>query len=287
MSWQTVARKEYAEHVRNAWIVTVAAVFLVLTVGMSAFASLGEVFGGGDVRLAGVLPTIIAMEATTGFLLPIIAIMLAFGALAGERESGSLGLLVAQPLTRGEILAGKAVGLWGVLATAVVLGVGIGGGIVLAASGFSALALGQLATFLVDTLLWGAAWIAITLLVSAFFDRRGTAIGGAIGTWFLFAVVWDVLVIVLVLAVVGPQIMGGAGAIDVPEWILATQVLNPNSAYEWLLFTTIDGYSTLTTQVGGEFLPAGVNWVAFAAAMLAWIALPAWGAYALFRAKDV
>lgn len=285
MSWLPIAKKEYLENVRNAWVVAVGGIFLALTLAASAFASALAGAGG----LADIGRTLTLMGNVTDFLLPILALMLGFGTLAGERESGSLALLVAQPVTRLDVVLGKALGLFGVLATAIVAGVGVGGLVVLARTGAGAADLGTLLTYLLVTLSWGAAWTSVTLLLSAFFQRRGTAIAGAVGVWFLFTrFVWTIVTLLVVFAVAGRDVASlFQGRQAVPGWLIATQLLNPNTVYDGLLATTIDTAGGIVSGVARGILPDQYTLLTFVVAMAAWIALPFWGAYALFARKDV
>lgn len=281
MTWTAVAKKEFVENVRNAWVIAIAVVFLLLTfVSNGVMGLLSSV--GGDPEVASVRDTVSAMRAVTGFLLPIMALMLGFGTLAGERESGSLALLAAQPLTRAEILLGKYLGLLGVLGAALAVGLGGGGLLVLVGSGGGLDDLGLLATFLGATLLWAAAWTSITLLVSAQFARRGTAIAGGLLVWFLFSILWIPLTILLVASV--PTSGPGEPA---PGWLVIVELLNPNSAYGGLLSRTIGGFPGIVGTIVEALLPTSGGAGIFMLALLAWTALPLAGAYALFHARDI
>lgn len=289
--WMAVAKKEYLENVRNAWVIVVTVAFLALTLIASASASVwGMVDGSAGTGFADIVLTLAAMQNVSGFLIPILAVVLAFGTVAGERESGSLALLAAQPISRGEILAGKWVGLWGVMATAILAGFGLGGILVLTNTTTNTGGLGVqiLLVFLMATLAWGAAWISLTLFLSAFFDRRGTAIAGSIGAWFIFGrFVWNMLTIMLVLLLANDVLssfMNGTGA---PRWLIITQLLNPNSVYDGLLATSIEGFPSIIGLAGETLLPGLYTVYVFSLAMVAWIALPYIGANALFARKDI
>ncbi len=105
----------------------------------------------------------VAPEVPTGYQhsSPGFAVMFAMmGAVAGgaatlisEREGGTLGRLVAAPLSRGQILGGKAMGIWSsaVLQLAILIGfgrfaLGVNWGSSLAATAMIALALAAAAT---------------------------------------------------------------------------------------------------------------------------------------------
>lgn len=281
MSWTAVARKEFVENVRNAWIIAIAVVFLLLTfVANGVMGLLGSV--GGEPQVADVRETVSAMRAVTGFLLPIMALMLGFATLAGERESGSLALLAAQPVTRGHIILGKYLGLLGVLSAALLVGIGGGGLLVLAGSGGSFSDFLLLVKFLAATLLWAAAWTSITLLVSAQFARRGTAIAGGLLVWFLFSILWIPLAILLV-ASVGSRQFGEPA----PGWLVIVELLNPNAAYGGLLSRTIGGFPGIVGAIISELMPTAGSALLFTTALVAWVAIPLWVAYVLFHRRDV
>lgn len=288
MSWQIVAKKEYLENVRNAWILAVGGIFLFLTLVSSGFA--GILASGGNARFADISTTINSMSDTAGFFLPILALMLGFGTISGERESGSLGLLVAQPISRLDILVGKGLGLFGVLASALLAGAGLGGLIVIAATGADPRDITILMLFLLCTLAWSAAWLSITLFLSSFFQRRGTTIGGALFAWFFFSrPVWFLIGLGIISAVLGSQIddMAGGGPPDVPGGLILLMLLNPNLAYDGLLSTLVPEASGIVATLGRELLGDAFQAPLFALALAAWIALPFFGAYARFRSRDI
>lgn len=281
MTLFAVAKKEYLENVRNAWVISISILFLVLVLGVSALASIvaNAANQQAGLELTEITGTILAMQGLTGFFLPILALLVGFGTLAGEREGGSLGLLVAQPIRRTDIVLGKALGLWGVLATTILAGIGLGGLVIVSATGADPRGYGILVLFLLGTLAWAAMWISITILVSSFFKRRGTAIGGSIGVWFLFAFLWDLVIFLVVLAItrsLDPE--------QVATWSTYFGVLNPNSVYDQLLVLLV-GDDLGSLVAGGVDAPIRASLYAFATVL--WILLPYFGALALFRARDV
>lgn len=291
MTWAAVAKKEYIENVRNAWVITVSAVFLLLTLLtswlVSVFASPAEA-AGAAAEFDRVVLTLSVMQSFGGFLPPILALILGFGTLAGERESGSLGLLVAQPLSRTEIVLGKWLGLWGVLATAVLVGFGLGGLVVVIDSEAGGSGWQALGVFLLVTLAWTAAWISLTMLVSAFFARRGTAIAGSIGLWFLFgSFLWSMITFAIMRST--GQNTGFGPPSDPPAWMVVVALLNPNQVYDGLLTAGIDGFGVAMdiTMMLRESLRDLYAVGLFSVAMAAWIVLPLAGAIVLFRSRDI
>lgn len=280
--WQVVARKEYAEHVRNYWIIAASAIFL--TVMLVASGIVAVVLSlGADLTLASIHDTIGTMRFVSIVLLPVLALMLGYAAVAGEREAGSLALLVAQPVTRAQILLGKYLGLWGVLSTALLLGVGLGGLFILGNTREGLVGLQVLAVFVLETMLWGGAWVAIALLVSSLFQLRSTALAGAILAWFVFSILWVPLTVLIVASASPPSVTPD----DAPQWLLLLELLNPNSAYGGLVSRTIGGYPGVIGAIVQAVLPLKATAFTFGFALVGWIVLPLVGAYALFRHRDV
>src|SRR5215472_6118299 len=104
-----VARQELVLAARARSIQIFAAVFgvLALTVAGSGYVLTGGVGVQDFARTAASLLQLVLL------MVPLMALLLGVVALSGER--GSLELLFAQPLARGDILFGKLLGLLGAL----------------------------------------------------------------------------------------------------------------------------------------------------------------------------
>ena len=117
----SVAKKEFMDNYRNKWIIAVSAIFLILTLVISYFSTRGGV-GWKDLG-----DTIGGMMIFVQILIPIIALMLSYAAIVGEKEKGSLSLLLSHPVKRDEVILGKFLGLSFVLAVAILVGFGVSG----------------------------------------------------------------------------------------------------------------------------------------------------------------
>ena len=135
----------------------------------------------GEVSLAMLLKVIV----------PLLIFYLGFGAIARERENGTLKLLIGQGITRKEIVLGKWLGLWSlsliflttiflVLLTFVVF------------ESHDSLHLESLLRYmvlLVSYILFFAILSAITILVSAFSKTAKSALVKLLGIWLLFVII--------------------------------------------------------------------------------------------------
>jgi Cu-processing system permease protein len=125
------------------------------------------------------------------FIVPLTGLMLGVTSVTGG--SGALPLLLAQPVSRREVLTGKLVGLGGALTVAQLVGFG-GGGIVVALSagadqvrGFAAL------TGLSIALGW--LMVSTSLMIAVLRPDRLKAMSTALFLWLLLVVAYDLVVL--------------------------------------------------------------------------------------------
>ena len=120
--------------------------------------------------------------------LSLFVLLLTYGAVAGEKEGGTLKAVLANPVPRTQLLLGKALGLYGTLLAAVVvpsvLGVlvmKVGFGVALGAGEWA-----RLLTIGVTTLLYLLAVFAVGLLVSTLTARSNVAFLVLLLVWVAF-----------------------------------------------------------------------------------------------------
>src|SRR5690554_8016479 len=115
-----IASKELSDGLRNRWLLAISLLFAVLAVGI---AWLGAA-AAGTVGFTSIPSTIASLSSLATFLMPLIALLLAYDAIVGEDEGGTLMLLLTYPLRRGQLLLGKFVGHGLILALATLIGFG-------------------------------------------------------------------------------------------------------------------------------------------------------------------
>ena len=254
----TLASKEFRDRLRNRWVVAVALVFAVFSL-VIAYAGGAQ---QGAVGLRSLEFTITSLVSLVIYLVPLIALLLGFDAIVGERERGSLDLLLAYPITRGELLLGKYLGLALALALAMLAGLAIVGGVLVWQ--FGERALFHYGGFVLSALLMGLAFLSLAVLVSVLARDRTQASGAAIVLWFLFVLVFDLTLLGVLVATAGRY--GG----DVFPYLL---LLNPADVFRILnLFSADDVRSAygLTSMVPPLLANVGV----LTGVMLVWIAVP-------------
>lgn len=130
-----------------------------------------------------------------GFMVPLVAIALAFDAVNGEFNNRTMSRTLAQPIYRDGLLMGKF--LAGFFTLALVLTT-----IWLLIFGIGLLRLGvppsteevaRSLFFLLTTIFYGGVWLALALLFSTTFKQAATAALASIAVWLFFMVFWDII----------------------------------------------------------------------------------------------
>jgi ABC-2 type transport system permease protein len=130
-----------------------------------------------------------------GFLVPLIAIALAFDAINGEFNQRTLSRVLAQPVYRDALLLGKF--LAGLFTLALVLAA-----IWLLIIGLGILRLGvpptgeevaRMILFLLVTIFYGGIWLALALVFSTLFRQAATAALASIAVWLFITIFWGIL----------------------------------------------------------------------------------------------
>lgn len=253
-----LAAKEFRDRLRNRWVLAVALVFAVFSL-VIAYAGGAQ---QGTVGLRSLEFTVTSLVSLVIYLVPLIALLLGFDAVVGERERGSLDLLLSHPITRSELLLGKYLGLSAALALAMLLGLAAVG--VMMVVQFGQRALFHYSGFVISTLLMGLAFLSLAVLVSVIARDRTRASGAAIVLWFLFVLVFDLVLLGVLVATAGHY--GG----EIFPWLL---LLNPTDVFRIMnVFSTEDVRSAygLVSVVPPMLSNLGL----LTTVMFGWIAVP-------------
>ena len=224
-----VARTETRLGFRNSWV-------LLSTVILTLFAVLLVLLGSGasgqvDAPLLSV--SIASLSTLSVYLIPLIALLLSFDAIAGEIDRGTLQLVLATPIPRWQLLAGKFLGHLAVLSIAIIVSSGIAAALAIALDDQGgAQPLGDLAALTATSILLGAVFIAIGYVASASVRQTGTAAALAVGIWLAAVVLYD-------LALLGGLLASGEGvfARSVFPWLL---LVNPADAFRLFNMSATD-----------------------------------------------
>jgi len=268
-----IARKELSDGLRNRWLLAISLLFAVLAVGIAWLGAAAS----GQLGFTSIPATIASLASLATFLMPLIALLLAYDAIVGEDEGGTLMLLLTYPLGRGQILLGKFVGHGLILALAVLIGFGCAAlAIAVLVEGVE---LGMLfwafGRFMISSTLLGWVFLAFAYVLSGKVNEKSSAAGLALGVWFLFVLVFDLVLLALLVLSEGkfnPELL---------PWLL---LLNPTDIYRLINLSGFEGSGSAmgVLSLGADLpVPASVLWLC----LLAWIGVSLLLAYGIFRQR--
>jgi len=233
VSWQVVARKEVKDAARSRVLqaLTGAMVLIALAL-MGVYVAAPRLFGTPASRLT--FQNFVASLGPASAFVPILGAMLGYKAIVGERQSGSLALLLSQPHSRDDVVIGKFVGRTVVLAVPIALAFAAGFGVVAVA--FDAYSIAGYVGFLGALLLVGIAYVAVAIAISASTASTTKAAAGVLAYYMVFKMLWGA--IVLATNAVRARFATGEWALQIggfPEWVSVMFMLSPHNAYQIVL----------------------------------------------------
>lgn len=263
MTWNVVARKEFDDTIRSRWLIGLSVLFALL-VGGAVYVTTLVLGGGGSLTSTAVLRAFPIKDGIVTTLVPLVALVVAYNAVVGERESGSLKLLLALPHSRADVVAGKVAGRGAAIAVAVVAGFLIPGVVFVFSSSvaFEAVAYVQYVFFVA---LLAVSFVSVGVGVSAAVGSDRLAIAAAVGVYLVF---------VALLGALQGSLGLFATFVGWPEWMPLTvqqttrvlRLVNPTGA-----FKIVTNRSLGTGLFGGEAVRLQLSGLAM---LLAWVVIP-------------
>jgi ABC-2 type transport system permease protein len=191
-TWYVVAKKEFQDTVRSKGLWVLSLVFLVLFV-VPLLGVAFDVFGLGQaVQQLGAQALIRGIYLSlVSFLLPLIAMFVGYAALTGERESGSLKVLLSLPFSRRDVLIGKVVGRCAVVAVPLLTALGLTA--LLFVSFGAPFNAGLYGLFTLFTVGFALVMVAIAVSISAAVPSGRWSLLGNFFVYFYFTFVWNSL----------------------------------------------------------------------------------------------
>ena len=195
----TVCRKELADHFGSKRYLILFALLLLLST-VSAYQGSEFIRDNPD---AGFLSIFSGAQFSFSFVQlmvyfgPIVGLSLGFDAINKERTSGTLSVLLSQPIFRDSVINGKF--LAGALALAIMTGstIGIMCGVVIPILGFGptmeeALSIISLSSL---TILYLALWLSLGVLFSVVTKKVSTSTLASVATWLFCAIMIPILAV--------------------------------------------------------------------------------------------
>jgi Cu-processing system permease protein len=254
----TITGKEFHDRIRNRWVLAIAVVFAAFALVIAYFGAAQQ----GSVGFRSIEITIASLVSLVIYLIPLIALILGFDAIVGERERGSLDLLLTMPITRLEVILGKYLGLSAALTLSTVAGFSLAG--IAMANQLDIYALINYSGFILSSVLLGMTFLSLAVMISVFATDRAGASGLAIAMWFFFVLVFDLLLLGALVAT------GGHYGGEIFPYLL---LLNPADVFRVLNIFSLEDVRTLygmatvfPEELASPWLLGGI--------MLMWIAAP-------------
>lgn len=267
----TLARKELRDAVRSRWFLLYTLAFTMLGLAVSFVSAAGT----GSTGLSGFGRTTAGLTNLVLLVVPLMALTAGAGSIASDRERGMLSYLLAQPVSRTEVLLGKYAGLAGSLLACIALGLG-----------FCALILGLKGVRTSPaSILWLAGlsfilamgMLSLGLLISVLARRAFVAVGTAIFVWLTLVFVTDL------------ALMAGAVALRLPiRDLFALSLINPLQVFKMWSLHAVDASLDVLGPAGLYASEEYGRWLhaLFAACLSAWIIVPAIAAAVILRRRS-
>lgn len=306
MTWEAVTQKDFQDAVRSYWLWGLSALFIVI-IALPPVLIVLDVIQIGAQRQAGgngELTTdlfVFLMRDTMTLLVPLIAIIVAYAAIAGERDSGTLKLLLSLPHSRRDVVTGKVLGRSGVVVLPILAGFVVAAFVFLLTP--VTLKPESFFLFAVLTGLLGVVFVAIAVGVSAGARTSRRAMIGTVGVYVLFSLFWNQFASGLISLL--EDHTGVAADVRVPLHLFL-KVLNPTQAYKTLVARVIteNQVGARVNLLGGSGLQGALNRQAYAQQLgdsvpiyltdefvflllLAWLVAAPFVGYLVFRDADL
>jgi Cu-processing system permease protein len=205
------ATAEFRIALRNRWVTIAVLMMALFSLVLAAAGSAPT----GDVGVDRLSVTVASLTSLAVYLVPLLALLMSFDAIAGEVERGTLPLVLTYPVSRSQLILGKFTAHLGILALAVITGYGLAAAAAITTDPRAVAGIPALLRLVWTSLLLGATFIAIGYALSAVARRPGAAAGLAVLLWLVMIVLYD---LGLLAAVVADG--GGSFTTDIFPWLL-------------------------------------------------------------------
>lgn len=272
MSWRAVARNDLREARRATGLLVLTTLLLLGLAGL-AYALAAVADPDFDAYLD-------VTAAVVALLFPLVGVVLGSRAVAPERESGTIALLLSLPNSRRDVLVGKLAGRVAVLGGAfAVAAVGALVVLVVEYPGFDAVRyLGVLAAAFAYAVTFVSVGVALSAAVASSRRVVGAAFGAYVGLVLFWSLFVDTLVVVLFR-------FRADALVDEPGWAETATFASPRTAFEYLVAETVDaGPGPTDLVVDGQWFASPV---VAAAVLLAWVLVPPVAGYLRFRHAEL
>lgn len=185
MSVRTVARKDFTSTSRSRALWAVATLFALL------FAVIAYSYEGYQLSATETVQQLFSLLAMVlAMLLPIVALVASYMAIAGERESGGIKFLLSFPNTRRDVFLGKLTSRLAVVGAGVLFVFGTAASVAGAMHGV--VPIRAILGLFVLSVVYGSVFVGIAVALSAAVATKSRAIAAAVGAYFVLVILYAV-----------------------------------------------------------------------------------------------
>lgn len=264
------AGREFRDAVSSKWFLLYTVAFSVLAIAVS-FVSLA---GSGAQGFAGFGRTAAGLLNLIMLIVPLMALTAGAGSIAGERERGTLLYLLAQPISRTELLLGKYLGLATALCCSLCVGFGLSAAVLAWRAG--GVGISSFLMLVLFTCVLALSMLSVGVLISVVSRRSGVATGLGLFIWLALVFLSDL------------GLMAGTVLFKLRvQEVFALAIINPLQAFKMGVIVNLNASLDVLGPVGmyashtyGKALP----WL-LAAVLILWVSLPLILAVVLFKRR--
>ena len=270
MTWRDIAYKNVndASRSRTLWLLT----------GLMATVFIGYAAGHGRVGDESFTAFAEGLVSLAVLVLPLLGIFLGYRSVVDDRIDGSIRLALSLPHSRRDLLAGTFAGRSVVLlvpALVTLVVAGLTGAVLYGTDGV----VGFL-WLLVVTALYGLAFVAIGVALSASTTAERRITYGATGGYLLLVFLWGGLVSF------GMSVLHRFdGSVDSPDWVQLIELAQPREAYLRLLRLGLD--VDVASDYVGSGTPVYIDWWTGLVLLALWVVVPLALGYRQFTGGDL
>lgn len=183
MSARTVAAKDFRSVTRSRGLWAVATLLALL------FAAVAYGFQGYRMSAAEQFAQLFrTLSMVLAVLLPLVALLASYMAIAGERESGGIKFLLGFPNTRRDVFVGKLASRLAVVGAVVTFMFVAAASVAVARHGV--LLAGLVVGLFLLSLVYAAAFVAVAVALSGAVAAKSRAIAAAVGSYFVLVLLF-------------------------------------------------------------------------------------------------
>lgn len=273
MTWRPIARMDLRTIGRSRGTVALVGVFVLAYVGLAGLLLYVDEpsFEVYTNVLAEVLPLVV----------PLVAVLVGYDAVVGERTTGTAALALSLPHSRGALVTGKLAARVGLLTAALWVATLLGGA--LTGATFPAFDAATLVGLSALVTVQGGLFLGLAVGVSMLLRSTRRVIAAALGSYFALVVAWSTLINAVGLVLF--RFQSTVYFTEYPAWAAFVRMCAPAAATEYLLAEVVGvGSPPEVTQLSDAWF---VSSEGAAFGLVVWAILPLAAGFARFARHDL